>query len=568
MKSKIKFISNRYIKLFHSSKDSFWALLFSLIFSLFLVIGLYMDKRIIILSNDANIGSVACIIFLTFLFSLGVAELYLRFRTFLVKRISEKQPEITSGDTGYYFICLIIIMLMWFPVLLAYYPGLFAYDVMGQIPQSAGSYSTHHPLIHTFILQFFYYIVGEQLLGSYNRGMVCYSLIQMLILSMAIAYMHLFLYRMKVGRTLRILLVVYTSIFPVYSVLSISMTKDIIFAAFYLVSFLCLCYWEAMPDFFEKKHLGILYIISIVGAVLFRNNGIYVIIILLILGFIILRKEKKDILFLTIMGVILSVFLLGILKYSVDADDLEANDMLSVPYQQLSYVYNIKNDELSFDDKHEIESFIPGVAEYLPHRADPVKKTGQVGGRNIGQFISLYFRMLVRYPDAYVKAFLHNTMGYWYLFDTSNAEIYGSGPGIRQGYLLTDTKKGFNVVHVSFFPALEDLYENLFSLNEYQHYPLLFILCSMAAYIWMIVLCVFFAINLKYKHAALPIILLLGYIITIFAGPCAIIRYAFPVISCIPPLYVTTFLSQENFIGQKVRHNNSSKEETEKALMD
>lgn len=219
---------------FHSSKDSLWAMFFSFIFFLFCVIGLYMNKEYIMLqSNQCMIGYVAGIVLLVFLFWLGGAELYLRFRNFLVNRISKENPEIVNTDIRYFFSCLTIIMLMWLPVLLAYYPGLFAYDVGFQIYQEMGTYNVHHPLIHTFILQFFYYVVGERFMGSYNRGMVCYTLFQMLILAMAIAYMHLFLHRMKAGRKSKIVILIFTGMFPVYSVLSISMTKDIIFAAFF-----------------------------------------------------------------------------------------------------------------------------------------------------------------------------------------------------------------------------------------------------------------------------------------------------------------------------------------------
>lgn len=296
-----------------------------------------------------------------------------------------------------------------------------------------------------------------------------------------------------------------------------------------------------MPGFFKRRHIGILYVFSITGTVLFRNNGIYVIALLFAVELIFLWREKrKNILFLTMVGIFISISLLGILKHSVHAADGSPNEMLSVPYQQLSYVYNTKKDKLSVIDINEIKDFIPDVEGYRFHSADPVKDNAHAW-ESKRRFISLYFRLFAKYPISYIKAFLYNTMGYWYLFDTSNAEIYGFGLENRQGYLLTDTKQGFGVVHNSHFSSLENLYENLFSLNEYQKNPLLFILCSMALYIWAIVLCVFYAINLKRKQVLFPVIVLFGYIITMFAGPCALIRYAFPVISCIPPLYVTTF---------------------------
>lgn len=47
----------------------------------------------------------------------------------------------------------LILMVGWLPVLLAYYPGIFAYDASNQVTQVlTGSYSTHHPLLHTLLL--------------------------------------------------------------------------------------------------------------------------------------------------------------------------------------------------------------------------------------------------------------------------------------------------------------------------------------------------------------------------------------------------------------------------------
>lgn len=533
-----------YVRLLRSPKDSFFAISFAFLLCFFSMIGFFMDSVSMLSLN--NLWGGVGIVFLLIL--LG-AELYLRLCDLLINHISKERPEDSPADCRLYLCYLIIIMLMWFPVLLAYYPGIFAYDVDEQIHQTIGMYNTHHPLIHTLLLQFFYYIIGGRLFESYNKGMVCYTLFQMLILAMAIAYMHLFLYRMKMGRKTRIAILIFTGVFPVYSILSISMTKDIIFAAFVLVLFLCLCYWEVMPEFFEKKHLSFLYLFSIIGTVLFRKNGIYTLILLVIVSFLLLRGEKrKKFLFLSILGILLSVLLQGILKYNLHATEGTLNEMLSVPYQQLSYVYNAKQDELSPNDIYEIEDLIPNVKNYNIHNADAVKGDGQAWGHK-RRFVFLYLKMFVKYPSAYVSAFLYNTMGYWYLFDTSNARIYGYGLENRLGYLLTDTKPGYDIVHNSYFPMIENLYENLFSMNEYQKFPLLFILCSMALYFWLLVLCGFYAINMKTKQAVIPITFLLSFLITILVGPCTLIRYFFPVISCLPPLFMVTFKSVDKNIN-------------------
>ena len=71
----------------------------------------------------------------------------------------DSKPIIETSDKKY---CLKVFgfqLACWTPIFLAYYPGLFTYDVAAQIPQQMGSYTTHHPLLHTIYLQFFYYII-------------------------------------------------------------------------------------------------------------------------------------------------------------------------------------------------------------------------------------------------------------------------------------------------------------------------------------------------------------------------------------------------------------------------
>lgn len=60
-------------------------------------------------------------------------------------------------------IITLIQFLLWLPVFLAYYPGIYTYDVLWQMLQgSYVNYNTHYPLVHTLWLQFFYNIVGAK----------------------------------------------------------------------------------------------------------------------------------------------------------------------------------------------------------------------------------------------------------------------------------------------------------------------------------------------------------------------------------------------------------------------
>ncbi len=58
-----------------------------------------------------------------------------------------------------------------------------------------------------------------------------------------------------------------------------------------------------------------------------------------------------------------------------------------------------------------------------------------------------------------------------------------------------------------------------------------------ATYLWAILLPLFFAIKRKNKNVTAPVSLVLGIILTYFAGPCVLLRYALPYILCVPAIW-------------------------------
>ena len=96
-----------------------------------------------------------------------------------------------------------LMLLAWTPMLLAFYPGIHAYDTFSQLPDYlAGSFSTHHPLLHTLMTGWLYDLGG--LLGSHALGMLFYSVAQMLLVAWALAYGLSYLARLGCRRWVRL----------------------------------------------------------------------------------------------------------------------------------------------------------------------------------------------------------------------------------------------------------------------------------------------------------------------------------------------------------------------------
>lgn len=513
------------------------ALLFGALFSVIQAAGWHLEKHLVLNRAQIALTTVSVIVL-----TLTTAEIYMRLAEFIEKsREKKKQLLFAESDKKYFLTVWIIICLAFVPVFLAYYPGLFAYDVDTQIPQFFDGYTRHHNLIHTLYLHFFYFFIGEKVLHSYTAGIAAASLVQILLFSGMLSYIHLFLRRIQINRKLRIGLVVFSALTPFFSVLSVSMTKDVLFAGFVGMLAVGLYYWECDPVYYERRGSRAVYILSVTGTILFRNNGIYGVLFSFAAGiwFLVFRKKECRYFWCTLTGIAAALLLSSGMVFALSAKEGSKNEMLSIPYQQMAYVYNTRHDDLTEEEKNEIRTLMPDVEKYNPHLSDPVKATA-IGAYEKKQLLRCYGTLFFQYPADYVKAFFLNNLGYLALSDTSHAEIYGAELEERSGYLLTDTKEGFGVTHTSYFQPLETLYEHLFSANEYQDYLLLRILCSPALYFWMIAALLFLAVDLR-KHCLVSFAFVSGLLLTMFAGPCVLIRYALPYIVCVPALAAAVF---------------------------
>ncbi len=127
------------------------------------------------------------------------------------------------------------------PCFLAFYPGLYCYDMNWQwMMYATGEYSTHHPLIHTLfgggVLE-----LGNRLFGSYQAGLAIHSLIQLTVLSGSAAFAVRYLVKIRVSRVVWLLTAAFYLLFPFFPVLGISTTKDTIFGCLFLIVFVCVC---------------------------------------------------------------------------------------------------------------------------------------------------------------------------------------------------------------------------------------------------------------------------------------------------------------------------------------
>lgn len=436
----------------------------------------------------------------------------------------------------FYFIC---IFLCWVPVFLAYYPSVFAYDAEGQLYQFlAHDYNTHHPLIHTLFLSAFYRI-GGNVLGSYSAGMAIHSIVQMLMMAMVFGYTMMSLYRAKTSWIMRIVLFFFYALFPTNSILAISTTKDVLFSALVLLYIVKLYQWMGGE---RQKTKGSMLCFILLSAVmlLFRNNAVYA--FLASQPFLLLlweKKGRKRYLIIVMCSILLFAAGSAGLKAVTLARNGSPREMLSVPLQQMARTRVLHEEEIDAAMREELDSYLPKewlFAAYNPHLADPVKNRAVIHDNPVG-LMKAWAKLGIRFPLTYIDAFLDNSIGYWYLADTTHAQIYGIGTESGFGYLSTDNRTmpaGCEVIEHSYLPGLRAFMERIVSDNAYQKVPIVSVIFAPAFYWWLLCLYVAFFWRRREYKMLLPAVFLLLYYGTLLLSPTVLIRYMYPFVVSVP----------------------------------
>ncbi len=428
---------------------------------------------------------------------------------------TSKKITINTNDYKHFIKYILIIFFCWLPFFLIYYPGIFAYDVNGQV----GYYTTWQPLFHSLILNTFINTFTNK-----NIGLALYTILQMLLFASSLAYSVLLAYRLHINKKVRIGMLIYFSLCPIFSILSICTTKDVLFSTFFLYSIIILSYHAIDKIIFKKTRFKVLLVVSLVLVGLLRNNGLYIILIFCILNIVFLKdyKFKKICLYTMFFLTISFLTLLFSLKPLMDHN----NEKYSAIYQQMGLIYKTKN--LSKSDKVKIEKFIPYTQNYYPYFADTIKNAGK-GYLHLKEFLGLSIKLFFKYPLTTINSIVLTNSGYWYIFDYYNTNLY------RNGYFLLDFFEGYGPSSQSLFPKIKKILDKVLLKNYYQLFFVTAIIMNISLYFWIVIYLIIESIR-YHKTINNNYLLIVLLLLTIFLGPCALVRYLLPCIVSVPAL--------------------------------
>lgn len=538
------------------------------IFSVFKYVSEFLEKRLALISVTVGFFFSAFMVFGTSILRYGetaftglnswgrifsLTPLFAALVAIVLKKISNysavsntkpKKKEISNIKM--FLIIWCVIFIAWLPYFFASYPGMFGYDSISQANwYKEGVINLAHPIIHTYFMGFCVVTIGD-LLGSPEAGMAVYSIIQMLFLSATFSIMYSFFIRKRLNIVLKVSIILWYMFFPVNPIMGFSSTKDVMFSAFFSLVVMFLLIIAETPEVLKSKRFCIAFTVTVFLMVIFRSQGIYVFVLVMVASLLILKKYWKSIIAITVSCVLVFAVYSGpITNMLGGVKGNSLREMMSVPCVQLSRAMIENSDELSDEEKKLIEEYVPGyyiypvnsgISDYMKGSLDTERLKA-----NPLEFAKLWIKVGAKCPGTYIDAFCRLTIGLWYpdmnyrdplayhpyweYWSTGSWNGYGSEKYIqmKQGPL-----KGFEWLY--------DLLSELSYENSYQDVPIISMLFSSGLVIWLVILYIAFCIYKKLNYHFVPIVFISGLILTLLLGPVVLFRYIYPIMISIPML--------------------------------
>ena len=336
----------------------------------------------------------------------------------------------------------IAILICWSIYVIAFYPIILSPDPSFQIKQffnvrtKYADYAilldnnvfltNHHPVFHTMILGYSLKL-GRFLLND-NFGLFIYSLTQLLVLVFTLSLTIKYLIENNVNKKIVFIVLLLYCFIPMFPLYAMSGVKDTYYTCFIIL------YVMKLDKIIRSKQEKLSYkemiqLLLIMFAVcLFRNNGIYV----LILSFpliLIYSKKYFQILLVIFIGVLAFYgTYTKVLLPSLKITDGSIRETLSIPFQQTARYVKYYNKDLSKNDIKVIDKVLGYetlAKRYNPTISDPVKNefNKYTTKKELLAYLKVWFKCFFKHPLVYIEATLNNIYGYfspqstnWYIY--------------------------------------------------------------------------------------------------------------------------------------------------------
>ena len=506
--------------------------LYSIFFASIFTFGYSLEKFADIFKFNLKIFIISLVL------SFIISFLFLKFLPKIENKINIKIPNIIDNfffqsNKKCFFRIWGFILICYIPTFLAYFPGLFTYDVIYQ----ANFFINHdyieiNPVFHNFLILLV--LIFGLFFNSATIPIFVFTTIQTLIMTSIFSYCIFLMSRLKINKLILFLSLIFFATHPINQMFCLISTKDTLFSGFVLLYILFLIELFQDKEIFLKNKFNIIKIIlAICFMFLFRHNGFIAYILTLPFILFSLRKRKKA--FVCFLIPIIFYFSFGLVKKAFNIKPAPIASSIAIPLQQTARVRKYQDKNLSETDKKAFRLIVSKEKElaYFPYNVDAVKIDTEMLHsdfiensikKNPTLFVALYLKWAILYPKDYINAFFLQTYGYYYPLAKYKtiAEHF---------FLLTynrwDNIFGVPVYSYSFIPNLRKFYDSIFLSNSFEKNPISFVLFAMGINFWVIFSSFFILFFKKQYNFILPLIIIPFLFLTVLFGPICLLRYIY-----------------------------------------
>ena len=278
----------------------------------------------------------------------------------------------------------------------------------------------------------------------------------------------------------------------------------------------------------------ILFMVVLIGVVLFRNNGIYVIVLSLPFAIIYSKELRKKLLVIFLVTIsFYGVFDKVILPYYKITPG-SVRETLSIPFQQTARYVKYYDEDLTKKEIKVIDKVLDydTIADrYNPTLADPVKNkyNKDATSEDLKEYLKVWFKCFFRHPLVYVEATLHNIYGY---FSPQQTNWYV--------YFKYDTRITQDNLVNYHYNKLSTLRMILSGYGQgYPYLPIIGLLANIGFNTWVLLGLALYSILKKKKELLIVLSPLLVSLLICIASPAnTYFRYTMPYVFMLPSLFI------------------------------
>lgn len=334
---------------------------------------------------------------------------------------NKENSENTGKKKRVFFIVFGVLLLLWMPYILSYFPGGVFADTKASIMQCLHitHYDNLNPLAYTLLIKICL-MIGD-IFKSQQLGLNIFGICQIITMAGILAYFVYWLYKKNFSNIVLVLVTLFFGVFKLIPMYALSIWKDTTFSLalfLYIINIASIVIKDG-KNLNTTKQI-ITYVFLLLAVSFLRNNGLYVALATTIIIAIVYRKNKILKFAISALATFVLIFVVQGPIFTLLGINQNTNGTgNAVILNQIFYV-GVTDGNMTEEQKEIINNMCE--IEHLKKDYSPLllDDTGHSEGFN-AEFISthkseinkLWIELFIQNPISYIRAYLLNTLGYW-----------------------------------------------------------------------------------------------------------------------------------------------------------